>query len=70
MPIYDYKCEECEIVEELLQSMNDTNIPKCPKCNKPMERVFSRGTSFRLAGGGWARDSYTTKKGKVPDEKT
>lgn len=61
MPIYEYKCKECEKISELLQKVDDPP-PLCPKCNIKMERVISKG-SFLLKGTGWSPDGYA-KKGK------
>lgn len=62
MPTYLY---ECPIHGEFEQqhSISET-IENCPKCeaeNKPaqkVKRLIASGTSFILAGGGWARDNY------------
>lgn len=60
MPIYEYKCKECEKTSEHLQKVDDPP-PLCPKCNIKMERVISKA-SFHLKGPGWSPDGYA--KGK------
>lgn len=64
MPLYEYKCSECEKEVTLLQSHTDL-APVCD-CkedeNHPvMERQLSLG-SFALKGSGWYRDGYSNKK--------
>ena len=40
MPIYDYRCQQCDYQRELLQSMS-TPPPECPSCSGGMERWIS-----------------------------
>lgn len=59
MPQYDYQCEACENTWEETQKMSDPKIEQCPKCKElKAKRLISGGTSFRLLGGSWAKDSY------------
>jgi putative FmdB family regulatory protein len=53
MPIYEFKCLECEnICELLLVNANDTIEMKCSKCNSNnLERVMST-TSYAMGGSG------------------
>ncbi len=37
MPIYDFVCPDCQLVEEKMQKYSDPP-PTCTKCNKEMER--------------------------------
>lgn len=60
MPIYEYKCSKCGKQKEVFQKVDDP-CPIC--CNEGMKKQLSR-TSFKLNGGGWYRDGYSsTKKG-------
>ena len=34
MPIYEYKCSECEHELEVIQRFSDDPLKKCPECNK------------------------------------
>ena len=34
MPIYDYKCSDCEHQIEVIQKISDKPKVACPKCNK------------------------------------
>jgi putative FmdB family regulatory protein len=43
LPLYDYKCEKCEIVQEVQHSMNESPKVKCKKCKKKMQKLISGG---------------------------
>jgi len=34
MPIYDYKCSDCEHQIEVIQKLSDEPKTLCPNCNK------------------------------------
>jgi len=54
MPLYSYKCKECEHELEVLQRMMDPVLLECPECHKEsLEKQISKGTSFELKGNGW-----------------
>ena len=58
MPIYEFRCIECdEVSEEMLSFKNKTKTIKCPICNNKSERIMSLG-SFHLKGSGWYKDGY------------
>ena len=58
MPIYEFRCTECdEISEEMLSFRDTTKTIKCPICNNKSERIMSLG-SFHLKGSGWYKDGY------------
>ncbi len=64
MPIYEYKCNECEAVFEEIQKFSDAPIDICRHCNSAeVEKLISQ-SSFVLKGGGWYADGYTKDKGK------
>ena len=58
MPIYEFRCTECdEISEEMLSFKDKTKTIKCPICNNRSEKIMSLG-SFHLKGSGWYKDGY------------
>lgn len=69
MPIYEYVCEACGRLTEVMQKMTDPAPAACPECGAPkLARLVSR-TSFQLKGGGWYADLYSTpKEKKAPAE--
>ena len=63
MPIFEFKCMECEEFFELLFMGNDDEREvKCPKCSsKDVERVVSR-TNFAMATPSSAPGQMAEKK--------
>ncbi|WP_461209815.1 FmdB family zinc ribbon protein [Desulfocurvus sp. DL9XJH121] len=58
MPIYEYRCKECEqIFEEWQKSHEDLKV-NCPVCGAEAERIISN-TSFVLKGTGWYVTDYS-----------
>ncbi|MBI5426985.1 MAG: zinc ribbon domain-containing protein [Nitrospinae bacterium] len=55
MPIYEYECEKCKEVLEVLQNPNDEPLKKCGKCGGELHKVIANST-FHLYGSGF----YTT----------
>lgn len=55
MPIYTYRCKECQHEFDLIQKITDDKFEKyhCKKCDKEVEvsRLIGN-TSFRLNGRG------------------
>ncbi len=50
MPIYEYKCRECEhITERIVQSIKQDKYV-CEKCGKTSDRIISGGGSFNIKG--------------------
>ena len=58
MPIYEFRCTECdEVSEEMLSFKDKKKTIKCPDCGNKAERILSLG-SFHLKGSGWYKDGY------------
>lgn len=59
MPIYEYKCCECGVSQEKLQSyMQRKDEVPCKECNGAAKRLEVNKTSFTLKGKGWYKDGY------------
>ncbi|MFO7718803.1 MAG: FmdB family zinc ribbon protein [Thermodesulfobacteriota bacterium] len=57
MPIYEYRCEDCQqIFEEWQKDFEERQMP-CPVCGGNSKRLISN-TSFILKGGGWYATDY------------
>jgi putative FmdB family regulatory protein len=61
MPIYEFKCDVCGKVTERISKV-DYDMISCPDCDFGMARRIISKTSFRLNGGGWAKDNYSRKQ--------
>lgn len=61
MPLYEYMCEECSTVIEVMQKLNDDKLEECecPECQsiKPVKKIIT-SMNFKLVGRGWAKDGY------------
>lgn len=63
MPIYEYSCQSCGKLVDVLQKLSDPPPAKCESCGAEgtMSKVVSR-SSFVLKGGGWYSDLYSSAK--------
>ena len=63
MPIYEYRCSECQqLFEEWCKQVEETSVPHaCPICKGQAHRIISN-TSFALKGGGWYVTEYGSRK--------
>ena len=48
MPIYEYKCEKCKEVVEVLQKISDDPLTECEKCGGKIEKLFNQ-MNFHLS---------------------
>ena len=64
MPIYEYQCQACEAVHEVLQKANDPLLKKCPSCGKLKLKKLVSAPSFRLSGTGWYETDFKSDKDK------
>ena len=62
MPIYEYKCAECECRLEKLQTMSDDHLKDCPECGKSALKKLVSASSFKLKGTGWYETDFKNKK--------
>ena len=62
MPIYEYRCESCSKVHEILQSVSDAPAEVCPECQGRLSQLMSL-SSFALKGSGWYTTDYKRSGG-------
>lgn len=62
MPLYEYRCDKCNTIVEILQRIGE-ETPLCKKCNTKLKKIIST-TSFILKGDGWAATGYNKKNNK------
>ncbi|MFQ3339838.1 MAG: putative FmdB family regulatory protein [Gammaproteobacteria bacterium] len=71
MPIYDYKCSDCEHQIEVIQKFSDEPKTLCLECGKETLKKMVSAPSFRLKGGGWYETDFKTgKKKNIASEDT
>ncbi len=58
MPIYEYACESCGHVFDVLQKMAAAPLLECPECSKPTLKKLLSAPNFRLKGGGWYETDF------------
>lgn len=59
MPIYEYSCQKCGVVE-VTQRITEKPLSKCPTCKSKVKKLISN-TSFQLKGTGWYITDYARK---------
>lgn len=51
MPTYQYTCNSCEELLEVVQSFSDEALTVCPECGGELRKVFSAaGVVFKGSG--------------------
>lgn len=59
MPIYEYECEKCGRIIEVIQKFSDAPLTEC-ECRGPLRKLVSH-SSFHLKGSGWYVTDYKGK---------
>ncbi len=58
MPIYEYRCTECNHKLEALQSLRDAPLVTCPACGKNALTKLVTAAGFQLKGSGWYQTDF------------
>jgi putative FmdB family regulatory protein len=66
MPLYEYKCENCGEVFELIQKFSDTPLTTHEKCGGTVHRLLS-APALQFKGSGWYVNDYA-KSGALPNK--
>ena len=62
MPTYQYECSACGHEFEIIQSMTEKRLTKCPKCAKrALERLIGAGAGIIFKGSGFYETDYKKK---------
>jgi putative FmdB family regulatory protein len=59
MPIYEYQCQSCDQVHEIIQRISEEPLTVCPACQGRLKKMVSM-SAFHLKGGGWYSDGYSS----------
>ncbi len=62
MPIYEYECEGCGKISEVIQKFSDKPVTECGHCTGHLHKLISQ-SSFHLKGTGWYVTDYANKRG-------
>jgi putative FmdB family regulatory protein len=57
MPLYEYKCDNCGEVFEVMQKFADEPVSVHEKCGGPVHRLIS-SPAFQFKGSGWYVNDY------------
>lgn len=64
MPIYEYRCDDCDHQLEVVQKLSEEQLVSCPKCkNDSLKKIIS-AAGFRLKGDGWYETDFKSGKKK------
>ena len=69
MPIYEYRCEKCGKVFEVLQRFSDDPVKIHEECGGEVEKLISH-SAFQLKGSGWYQTDYAKGSGTTPPVKS
>ncbi|MEP6903662.1 MAG: FmdB family zinc ribbon protein [Actinomycetota bacterium] len=67
MPIYEYKCLDCETHLEKMQKISEEPLKICENCGGKLEKQWSR-SGFQFKGEGWYVTDYANKKSGNPEK--
>lgn len=64
MPIYEFKCNQCNKIKEVI-ILGDEEEPKKCECGGDLKKLVSH-SSFHLKGTGWYKTDYVDKVNVKP----
>ncbi len=62
MPLYEYQCQSCDDISEVIQRMSDPPLSTCEKCGGELKKLLS-APAFKFKGSGWYVTDYAGKSG-------
>ncbi len=60
MPLYEYECEKCGRLLEVIQKFSDEPLSECTECGGKLERLLS-APAIQFKGSGWYITDYARK---------
>ena len=57
MPTYEYECPQCGVFE-MVQSMRDERLQRCPACKRKVRRLLGTGAGVIFKGSGFYQTDY------------
>lgn len=60
MPMYEYRCQDCGELSEVLQRFDDPPLETCPECGGTVKKLIS-APAFQFKGSGWYVTDYARK---------
>lgn len=65
MPIYAYRCTQCEHAEDVLQKMSAAPLTICPACGQSTYAKQVTAAGFQLKGSGWYVTDFRNNASKA-----
>ena len=63
MPLYEYRCQNCQYQCEKLERIDSPLQQQCPQCDAiELKRLISM-TNFKLEGSGWYATDFKSEPG-------
>jgi putative FmdB family regulatory protein len=62
MPLYEYKCDRCNEVFEVMQKFSDEPLSVHDNCGGSLEKLLS-SPAIQFKGSGWYVTDYARKSG-------
>ncbi|MBA3692179.1 MAG: zinc ribbon domain-containing protein [Acidobacteria bacterium] len=69
MPIYEYKCSDCEAHVEKMQKVSDEPLKTCEVCGGNLEKQWSL-SGIQFKGAGWYVTDYSNKLKDTSSDKS
>ncbi len=63
MPLYEYRCDRCRKVTEVIQSFSEKPLRICPHCGQRALKKLLSPPAIQFKGSGWYVTDYAGKKG-------
>ena len=64
MPIYEYRCADCDHQLEVVQKLSEEQLVSGPECKKDSLKKIISAAGFRLKGDGWYETDFKSGKKK------
>ncbi len=61
MPLYEYRCAECETTLEAIQAFASPPLEECPECGRSSLKKLLSAPAFQFKGSGWYVSDYARK---------
>jgi putative FmdB family regulatory protein len=67
MPIFEYQCQKCHRVTEVIQARSEKPLKICPHCGGKLRKLIS-APAIQFKGSGWYVTDYAGKGKKPADD--
>jgi putative FmdB family regulatory protein len=61
VPLYEYRCKNCQHRFEKIQKFSDPLVRICPRCGKEAVEQLVSASSVQFKGTGWYETDYARK---------